>query len=167
MWIAKTSKDTQIFIWEGLGVEFGVVNGISLLMAVDIEVIYVKGDAAILELPPSLRWRMTKASVPVVELNESILLDFETKVAGVSVRVKVLPVLSQRRRIRPVCWAKFPIHDADFGWGRPIYMGPGGVAPEAGLGIILPSPTKDAILSIVIALKADHMKLFSNFLYDI
>ncbi|VAH33810.1 unnamed protein product [Triticum turgidum subsp. durum] len=25
-------------------------------------------------------------------------------------------------------WVRLPIHDADFGWGRPVFMGPGGIA---------------------------------------
>lgn len=63
-------------------------------------------------------------------------------------------------------WARLPIHDADFGWGRPIFMGPGGIAFE-GLSFVLPSPVNDGSLSIAISLLAEHMKLFSNFLYDI
>ncbi|KAM0033328.1 putative quinate O-hydroxycinnamoyltransferase [Helianthus debilis subsp. tardiflorus] len=63
-------------------------------------------------------------------------------------------------------WARLPIHDADFGWGRPIFMGPGGIAYE-GLSFVLPSPTNDGSLSIAISLQAEHMKLFSGFLYDI
>ncbi|KAK6127931.1 hypothetical protein DH2020_038360 [Rehmannia glutinosa] len=39
-------------------------------------------------------------------------------------------------------WVRLPIHDADFGWGRPIFMGPGGIAYE-GLSFVLPSPTND------------------------
>lgn len=66
-----------------------------------------------------------------------------------------------------ISWITLPLHETDFGWGRPIYMGPGAVAPEAGRSIILPSPTKDGSLSIVIALQARYMKLFSKFLYDI
>nr|GEV52339.1 shikimate O-hydroxycinnamoyltransferase [Tanacetum cinerariifolium] len=31
-------------------------------------------------------------------------------------------------------WSRLPIHDADFGWGRPIFMGPGGLVVE-GLGL--------------------------------
>ncbi|KAJ0833896.1 putative quinate O-hydroxycinnamoyltransferase [Helianthus annuus] len=63
-------------------------------------------------------------------------------------------------------WARLPIHDADFGWGRPIFMGPGGIAYE-GLSFVLPSPDNDGSLSIAISLQAEHMKLFSNLLYDI
>ncbi|GKA57977.1 shikimate O-hydroxycinnamoyltransferase-like protein [Tanacetum coccineum] len=63
-------------------------------------------------------------------------------------------------------WARLPIHDADFGWGRPIFMGPGGIAFE-GLSFVLPSPINDGSLSIAISLQAEHMKHFSKFLYDI
>ncbi|KAA8540557.1 hypothetical protein F0562_024524 [Nyssa sinensis] len=63
-------------------------------------------------------------------------------------------------------WARLPIHDADFGWGRPIFMGPGGIAYE-GLSFVLPSPTTDGSLSVAISLQTAHMKLFEKFLYDI
>ncbi|KAL8230431.1 hypothetical protein R6Q57_000209 [Mikania cordata] len=63
-------------------------------------------------------------------------------------------------------WVRLPIHDAGFGWGRPIFMGPGGIAYE-GLSIVLPSPINDGSLSIAISLQAEHMKLFNGFLYDI
>ncbi|CAH9092119.1 unnamed protein product [Cuscuta epithymum] len=63
-------------------------------------------------------------------------------------------------------WARLPIHEADFGWGRPVFMGPGGIAYE-GLSFILPSPTNDGSLSVAISLQSHHMKLFKDFLYDI
>ncbi|CDO98242.1 unnamed protein product [Coffea canephora] len=63
-------------------------------------------------------------------------------------------------------WVRLPIHDADFGWGRPIFMGPGGIAYE-GLSFILPSPTNDGSMSVAISLQGEHMKLFQSFLYDI
>lgn len=63
-------------------------------------------------------------------------------------------------------WVRLPIHDADFGWGRPIFMGPGGIAYE-GLSFILPSPNNDGSLSVAISLQMEHMKLFQKFLYDI
>ncbi|KAM7475841.1 hypothetical protein LguiB_023084 [Lonicera macranthoides] len=63
-------------------------------------------------------------------------------------------------------WARLPIHDADFGWGRPIFMGPGGIAYE-GLSFVLPSPTNDGSLSVAISLQAEHMKLFAEYLYEI
>ncbi|XP_065869325.1 shikimate O-hydroxycinnamoyltransferase [Euphorbia lathyris] len=63
-------------------------------------------------------------------------------------------------------WVRLPIHDADFGWGRPIFMGPGGIAYE-GLSFILPSSTNDGSLSVAIALQSEHMKLFEKFIHDI
>nr|QDF44405.1 shikimate O-hydroxycinnamoyl transferase [Phacelia campanularia] len=63
-------------------------------------------------------------------------------------------------------WARLPIHDADFGWGRPIFMGPGGIAYE-GLSFILPSATNDGSLSVAISLQTEHMKVFQTLLYDI
>ncbi|PIA31828.1 hypothetical protein AQUCO_04800017v1 [Aquilegia coerulea] len=62
-------------------------------------------------------------------------------------------------------WSRLPIHDADFGWGRPIFMGPGGIAYE-GLAFMLPSTTNDGSLSLAISLQPDHMKRFEKFLYD-
>nr|AHA14500.1 hydroxycinnamoyl-coenzyme A quinate transperase [Fagopyrum tataricum]WDA42977.1 O-hydroxycinnamoyl transferase [Fagopyrum tataricum] len=63
-------------------------------------------------------------------------------------------------------WTRLPIHDADFGWGRPIFMGPGGI-PYEGLAYMLPSPVNDGSLSLAIALQPEHMKLFSKYLYEI
>ncbi|KAG6520840.1 hypothetical protein ZIOFF_017901 [Zingiber officinale] len=63
-------------------------------------------------------------------------------------------------------WVRLPIHDADFGWGRPIFMGPGGIAYE-GLSFVLPSPTGDGSLSLAISLQPDHMLKFQKLIYDI
>ncbi|KAL6563076.1 hypothetical protein OROHE_005663 [Orobanche hederae] len=63
-------------------------------------------------------------------------------------------------------WVRLPIHEADFGWGRPIFMGPGGIAYE-GLSFVLPSPTSDGSLSVAISLQTEHMKVFEKLLYDI
>eukprot|EP00262_Sarcandra_glabra_P019914 TRINITY_DN7736_c0_g2_i1.p1 TRINITY_DN7736_c0_g2~~TRINITY_DN7736_c0_g2_i1.p1 ORF type:complete len:437 (+),score=-13.72 TRINITY_DN7736_c0_g2_i1:168-1478(+) len=63
-------------------------------------------------------------------------------------------------------WSRLPIHDADFGWGRPIFMGPGGIAYE-GLAFILPSPKNDGSLSLAISLQSEHMLRFQKFFYDI
>uniref|UniRef100_A0AAU6MX23 Rosmarinate synthase n=1 Tax=Ocimum basilicum TaxID=39350 RepID=A0AAU6MX23_OCIBA len=63
-------------------------------------------------------------------------------------------------------WVRLPIHDADFGWGRPIFMGPGGIAYE-GLSFVLPSSTNDGSLSVAISLQEEHMKVFEKLLYEI
>ncbi|XP_010479240.1 PREDICTED: shikimate O-hydroxycinnamoyltransferase-like [Camelina sativa] len=63
-------------------------------------------------------------------------------------------------------WVRLPMYDADFGWGRPIFVGPGAIAYE-GLSFLLPSPTNDGSLSLAISLQSEHMKLFEKFLYEI
>uniref|UniRef100_A0A453GUT3 hydroxycinnamoyl-CoA:5-hydroxyanthranilate N-hydroxycinnamoyltransferase n=2 Tax=Aegilops tauschii subsp. strangulata TaxID=200361 RepID=A0A453GUT3_AEGTS len=61
-------------------------------------------------------------------------------------------------------WVNLPVHNADFGWGRPMFMGPGGVAFE-GLAYVLPSAHNDGSLSIAISLQADHMKKFRQLIF--
>ncbi|KAI4329416.1 hypothetical protein L6164_021682 [Bauhinia variegata] len=63
-------------------------------------------------------------------------------------------------------WVRLPIHDADFGWGRPIFMGPGGISYE-GLSFIIPSSSNDGTMSVAVALQPEHMKAFRELLYDI
>nr|XP_043607739.1 shikimate O-hydroxycinnamoyltransferase-like [Erigeron canadensis] len=63
-------------------------------------------------------------------------------------------------------WAKLPLYEANFGWGPPIFSGPGGLQAE-GLGFVLPSPINDGSLSFFIRLQVEHHKLFSQFLYNI
>nr|KJB56505.1 hypothetical protein B456_009G122600 [Gossypium raimondii] len=63
-------------------------------------------------------------------------------------------------------WVRLPIHDADFGWGRPIFMGPGGI-PYEGLSFVLPSPNNDGSLSVAISLQTEHMNVFEKLFYDI
>ncbi|KAK4269520.1 hypothetical protein QN277_022667 [Acacia crassicarpa] len=65
-----------------------------------------------------------------------------------------------------VSWVRLPIHDADFGWGRPIFMGPAGILWE-GLSYIIPSSSNDGSFSLAISLQPDHMKVFKELLYDI
>ncbi|KAF8369820.1 hypothetical protein HHK36_032155 [Tetracentron sinense] len=67
--------------------------------------------------------------------------------------------------IRIISWAKLPIHDADFGWGRPIFIGPAG-APFDGLVFVLPSPINDGSLSLVISLQFDQMQILKKYFYD-
>ncbi|WVZ00600.1 hypothetical protein V8G54_026669 [Vigna mungo] len=63
-------------------------------------------------------------------------------------------------------WVKFRIYDADFGWGRPIFMRPGWIIHE-GLSIITPTSTNDGSLYLTIALPPHHMNLFQLFFFDI
>ncbi|TVU41665.1 hypothetical protein EJB05_15204, partial [Eragrostis curvula] len=62
-------------------------------------------------------------------------------------------------------WVRMPTHVADFGWGRPVFMGPGAIAQE-GLGFVLPSTSGDGSLSVAICLQADHMEKFRILMYE-
>ncbi|KAK6290298.1 hypothetical protein POUND7_001839, partial [Theobroma cacao] len=57
-------------------------------------------------------------------------------------------------------WISLPIHEADFRWGRPIFMRLANIAHE-GIVYILPSPTKDGSLTLVTCLETSHIKLFA------
>ncbi|XWS72644.1 hypothetical protein CRYUN_Cryun02cG0057900 [Craigia yunnanensis] len=64
-----------------------------------------------------------------------------------------------------ISWMRLPVHDADFGWGRPMYMGPANVVHEGKI-YLLPSPADDGSLSLVACLQISHMKHFQKHLYQ-
>ncbi|KAK8649983.1 hypothetical protein V6N13_139634 [Hibiscus sabdariffa] len=63
-------------------------------------------------------------------------------------------------------WMWLPVYEADFGWGRPIWLGPARVSQD-GKTYVLPSPVKDGSLSLVTCLDVSHMKKFGQLLYDL
>nr|AMK01803.1 hydroxycinnamoyl coenzyme A-quinate transferase [Solanum melongena] len=64
-------------------------------------------------------------------------------------------------------WTRLPVHECDFGWGRPIHMGPASILYE-GTIYIIPSPnSKDRNLRLAVCLDAEHMPLFEKYLYDL
>ncbi|XP_077216575.1 shikimate O-hydroxycinnamoyltransferase-like [Tasmannia lanceolata] len=63
-------------------------------------------------------------------------------------------------------WVRVPIYDADFGWGKAIFTGPGEV-PIEGLEFIQSSPINDGSLFVVVGLPSDHMVRFQKFFYEI
>ncbi|XVF35580.1 hypothetical protein REPUB_Repub18cG0158200 [Reevesia pubescens] len=75
------------------------------------------------------------------------------------------PQTFQCPNLNIINWMRLPIHDANFGWGRPIYMGPANVVHEGKI-YLLPSPTNDGSLSLVACLETSHMKLFQKHLYE-
>ncbi|KAK9275562.1 hypothetical protein L1049_022829 [Liquidambar formosana] len=64
-----------------------------------------------------------------------------------------------------VSWNRLAVHDADFGWGPPAYMGPAIVFYE-GLVYMIPSPIKDGSINLTLSMEDDHMLLFKKFLYE-
>nr|AXN55972.1 hydroxycinnamoyl transferase [Plagiochasma appendiculatum] len=63
-------------------------------------------------------------------------------------------------------WARLPLYEADFGWGRPIFMGPAVIAYD-GLCYVLPSPINDGSLSISLGLRADYMPKFAELIHQL
>lgn len=58
-----------------------------------------------------------------------------------------------------------PIHDADFGWGRPIFTGFAHL-PFEGMCVLIPSSAEDGSFSIAISLQSHHLIQFKQFLYE-
>ncbi|KAI5313828.1 PREDICTED: shikimate [Prunus dulcis] len=92
-------------------------------------------------------------------------LDLELQTRLYQPPVGPRPIWSPHLQINT--WMRLPIHDADFGWGRPIFMGPGRAYPWDGMALLLPSATNDGSLSLIITLQSEHMKSFPDLLYDI
>lgn len=58
-----------------------------------------------------------------------------------------------------------PIHDANFGWGRPLFFRP--IVLYDGLTHILPSPSNDGSLYLVTNLETRYIPLFKKLFYEI
>lgn len=63
-----------------------------------------------------------------------------------------------------VSWNKFPVSDADFGWGPPTYIGPANIYSE-GKGFITANPINDQSLFLVMCLMTNHACLFEKLFY--
>lgn len=63
-------------------------------------------------------------------------------------------------------WARLPLYDCDFGWGRPIFMGPACIAYD-GLVYVLPSPVNDGSFTISLGLRADYMRRFEKLILNV
>ncbi|KAM6602400.1 hypothetical protein CsatA_022009 [Cannabis sativa] len=63
-----------------------------------------------------------------------------------------------------ISWVRLINYEVDFGWGQPIYVGPGGTMLE-GKSYVLPSRNDDGSLLVGIALQPQHMKTFEKLFY--
>nr|QDM39182.1 BAHD acyltransferase-like 18 [Taxus x media] len=61
---------------------------------------------------------------------------------------------------------RLPLYDADFGCGKPIFMGHASMLPE-GQCYILPSSNEDGTVIISLTLFADHMSRFRELFYQL
>lgn len=62
-------------------------------------------------------------------------------------------------------WVQLPLYGADFGWGRPVFMGPARVLCEGNV-YVLPSPSAGGGLSVAIGLHPAAMERFKKVFYD-
>ncbi|XP_061343339.1 spermidine hydroxycinnamoyl transferase-like [Gastrolobium bilobum] len=67
-----------------------------------------------------------------------------------------------------VSWMNFPFQDADFGWGKPVYLLPGNINSE-GKAFIMNNGNGDAdgeCIIVAICLLASNMDAFKKFFYE-
>ncbi|KAL5193512.1 Spermidine hydroxycinnamoyl transferase [Glycine soja] len=64
-----------------------------------------------------------------------------------------------------VSWMSMPVYEADFGWGKPGYFGPGAVYPD-GKAYIIRSSDEDGSLVVSAHLQTAHKELFKKFFYE-
>ena len=58
-----------------------------------------------------------------------------------------------------------PLYEADFGWGKPCYVGPATLNAD-GKSFIMPAPDNDGGLIIAIRLQKKHMDDFKRHFYE-
>ncbi|XP_026431836.1 shikimate O-hydroxycinnamoyltransferase-like [Papaver somniferum] len=65
-------------------------------------------------------------------------------------------------------WVRLPLYEADFGWGKPIYVGPG-VNKFLGRTFLIPNPAEsDGGVCLIIPLESEYqMNIFKKVFYDI
>lgn len=66
-----------------------------------------------------------------------------------------------------ISWTGLPIYEADFGWGKPVYMGRA-CLQFGGLVYIVPSSPEEDVggLSVVVAMEEENMGRFKEVFYE-
>ncbi|XP_035545023.1 spermidine hydroxycinnamoyl transferase-like [Juglans regia] len=62
-------------------------------------------------------------------------------------------------------WINLPFYGMDYGWGKPIYVGPG-LLNDDGKSFIMSSPTADGSLLIALRLQTEYMDSFKKLFYE-
>lgn len=63
------------------------------------------------------------------------------------------------------CWIGVPFYAIDFGWGKPVYVGPA-VLNTDGKSFIIPTPADDGSLTIVVCFQTQYLDSFKRFFYE-
>ncbi|KAK7315418.1 hypothetical protein VNO77_33964 [Canavalia gladiata] len=63
-----------------------------------------------------------------------------------------------------VSWMSMLWYKADFGWGKPVYFGPGSIAFD-GKAYIIQSSQEDGSIIILLRLQTAHMQIFNKLFY--
>lgn len=64
-----------------------------------------------------------------------------------------------------ISWQGLPIYDADFGWGRPAFMGRA-CLQFSGLVYLVPGPDDDGRLDVVVAMEPESLSRFREVFYQ-
>ncbi|ESW18242.1 hypothetical protein PHAVU_006G024700 [Phaseolus vulgaris] len=62
-------------------------------------------------------------------------------------------------------WMRMPMHEADFGWGKAVYLGHAGVATQD-RALITQSLDGDDSIIVFLPFQMEHMQLFKDFFYE-
>ena len=62
-------------------------------------------------------------------------------------------------------WISLPVYEADFGWGKPIHVGPGAICPYD-RATIVQSPSGDGSIVVFIHFQIVHMQQFVKFFWE-
>nr|XP_010911178.1 putrescine hydroxycinnamoyltransferase 1 [Elaeis guineensis] len=65
-----------------------------------------------------------------------------------------------------VSWLRLPIYEADFGWGKPVFMALARRRSPSGMVHIMRSPGDDGGISVMVALEAENMPTFKKLFYE-
>ncbi|XP_008777438.2 putrescine hydroxycinnamoyltransferase 1-like [Phoenix dactylifera] len=65
-----------------------------------------------------------------------------------------------------VSWLRMPIYEADFGWGKPAFMGMTAPRMPCGMVHIMRSPGDDGGISLVVTLETENMPRFKKLFYE-
>ncbi|KAJ7961517.1 spermidine hydroxycinnamoyl transferase-like [Quillaja saponaria] len=63
-------------------------------------------------------------------------------------------------------WLSLPMYREDFGWGKPVYVGPGSLNDDGKTFIMPTGPDGDGSIIVALRLQTIHMEAFKRFFYN-